>query len=362
VVLTDGLNTYVDTFPFSAVGYLGPLYFPVGTHVLSIVSVRRLLSGCVHYILPCLTPNNLNYTVVVVANDLPPLSITGGGAVCNGQPIVLTASPGFSEYSWNSNGGNGQSISVNTPGTYTVYASNGGVCNSSASISVASIPFTPPVISGPPSVCAGQPATLSVNNTAYSSYQWSLGGSGSSIIATAPGTYTATVTSADGCTGTASFTLGNLPIPNASISNVPNICPGQTVTLTANGGTAYVWNTGQTTANITVTAGGSFTVTATASNGCTATATSSILQRPLPTVQFALPQSDICGGDCVTVQVTLTGTAPFSLTYSVASAAAITTIFSGTTGTIQVCVPVGTALGPLQIQATSLTDAWCNCN
>jgi hypothetical protein len=76
VVLTDGLNTYVDTFPFSAVGYLGPLYFPVGTHVLSIVSVRRLLSGCVHYILPCLTPNNLNYTVVVVANDLPPLSIT----------------------------------------------------------------------------------------------------------------------------------------------------------------------------------------------------------------------------------------------------------------------------------------------
>jgi hypothetical protein len=363
VVLSDGVNTYINTFPppNGSLVLFEPIYLPVGTHVLSFVSVRRILSGCVHYIQECNQFSHLNFTVVVEANGLPPLSITGGSAVCNGQPVSLTASPGFTQYSW-SNGGTGQGISVNMPGTYTVIASNGGACTSSAFITVASIPFTPPVIVGPPSVCPGLTATLSINNATYSSYEWYSGGNGASVITTTPGSYTATVTSAAGCTGTASFTLGNLPVPNASISNVPNICPGQTVTLTANGGTAYVWNTGQTTDNITVTAGGIFTVTATASNGCTATATSSILQRPLPTVQFALPQPDICGGDCVTVQVTFTGTAPFSLTYSVASAAAITAIFSGTTGTIQVCVPVGTALGPLQIQATSLTDAWCNCN
>ncbi len=362
VVLTDGVNTFIDTFPGASSIEFGPLYFPLGIHVLSMVSVRILVSGCEFYIESCLTlPPNLTYTVVVVANDLPPLSITGGSAVCNGQPVSLTASPGFTQYSW-SNGGTGQSISVNTPGTYTVYANDGGVCTRSASITVESIPFTPPVIVGPPSVCPGLTATLSINNATYSSYEWSSGGNGASIIAITPGSYTATVTSAAGCTGTASFTLGNLPVPNASISNVPNICLGQTVTLNASGGTTYLWNTGGTAANIAVTAGGNYTVTATASNGCTATATSSILQRPLPTVQFALPQSDICGGDCVTVQVTLTGTAPFSLTYSVASGAAITAIFSGTTGTIQVCVPAGTALGPLQIQATSLTDAWCNCN
>jgi len=85
-----------------------------------------------------------------------------------------------------------------------------------------------------------------------------------------------------------------------------------------------------------------------------------VVWRPLPTVAFSVNNPDICAGDCRTVTATFTGTAPFTLTY-VTSAGTVTQTFAGTTGTFQVCAPVGTSPGTLTVQATSLTDGWCGC-
>ncbi len=68
-------------------------------------------------------------------------------------------------------------------------------------------------------------------------------------------------------------TVGNI-CQVASISGNPTGC-GSTI-LTANGGASYVWSTGATTAEVTVTASGTYTVTATFSGGTTGTASQAV--------------------------------------------------------------------------------------
>ena len=87
-----------------------------------------------------------------------------------------------------------------------------------------------------------------------------------------------------------------------------------------------------------------------------------VIWRPQPAVSFSTGNTNLCAGDCRTVTATLTGTPPFTLTYAVAGNGPQTQVFSGNTGTFQVCVPAGTPTGGLQVVATGLVDAWCGCS
>ncbi|MBL7798001.1 MAG: hypothetical protein JNJ90_16030 [Saprospiraceae bacterium] len=82
---------------------------------------------------------------------------------------------------------------------------------------------------------------------------------------------------------------------------------------------------------------------------------------PLPSVEFSVSEPDVCLGDCQTVNVTFTGTPPFSLTVST-PAGVLTEVFSGHTGSFQVCPPPGTPPGSFFVQATALVDAFCTCS
>jgi len=66
------------------------------------------------------------------------------------------------------------------------------------------------------------------------------------------------------------------------------------ITLTASNGVAYVWNTGDTTQNITVNNAGIYTVNIKAANGCIKTISISI--PTCPTLSGTLSESPACGG------------------------------------------------------------------
>jgi hypothetical protein len=88
---------------------------------------------------------------------------------------------------------------------------------------------------------------------------------------------------------------------NGSINVSPNdtICQGQNATLTASGGTNYLWNTGAQTASITVNASGIYTVTISDACGLV-TLSQQITVNPLPSATINVSgNTTICQGDSV---------------------------------------------------------------
>ncbi|MBA4851109.1 Ig-like domain repeat protein [Emticicia sp. BO119] len=246
-------------------------------------------------------------TTVTRDATAPPASITGSANLsCSTLSVTRTAAGGGT-YQWSNGLGTNAIATISAPGTYTVTVTGSNGCTATATTSVTQDGSLPNAsITGSANLSC---STLSVTRTAAGggTYQWS-NGLGTNAIATisAPGTYTVTVTGANGCTATATTSVtqdGSLP--NASITGSTNLsCSTLSVTRTAAGGGTYQWSNGLgTNAIATITSPGTYTVTVTGSNGCTATATTSVTQ------DGSLPNASITGSanlSCSTLSVTRT--------------------------------------------------------
>ena len=124
------------------------------------------------------------------------------------------------------------------------------------------------------------------------------------ISASTVGSYVITYTDTDGETATDTISINALPTIVISTSN-SSICNGESTTLTASGGSSYVWSNGENTPAITVspTSTTTFTVTGTDSNGCTNTASQSITVNALPTVEISGTLT-YCAGATTTLTAT----------------------------------------------------------
>ena len=126
--------------------------------------------------------------------------------------------------------------------------------------------------------------------------------SGTGLIA---GSYTVTVTDANGCTATASVIITQPPVLTATMGASSNVtCNGQangSATVNVVGGTqpyAYVWNpSGGSTATGTGLSAGSYSVVVTDLDGCTATATVTITQPNLLTTSATSTNISCFGGN-----------------------------------------------------------------
>ncbi|MBK9046637.1 MAG: hypothetical protein IPL74_08015 [Bacteroidetes bacterium] len=112
----------------------------------------------------------------------------------------------------------------------------------------------------------------------YSSHQWSNGASIAIINPATAGTYTVTVTDANGCTGTTAATITVNPLPTPAITGVTSFCQGLNSNLNAGPGYgSYLWNTGATSQLLNVSTSGNYTVTVTNGFGCTASANTAVV-------------------------------------------------------------------------------------
>jgi len=157
----------------------------------------------------------------------------------------------------------------------------------------------------------------SVTRTASggTSYAWSNGSNTAEITVSSPGTYTVTVTSANGCTSTASTVVTqDITEPTPMISGGVHLnCTITSVTRTASGGTSYAWSNGSNMAEITVSTPGTYTVTVTGSNGCTSSISTMVTQDLTPPMTMitveetsgtAANDGIICGGEETSVLLT----------------------------------------------------------
>ena len=155
------------------------------------------------------------------------------------------------------------------------------------------------------SVCSGGSITLTASGG--TSYAWS-NGTNTAANTVSPAlntTYTVTVTDAGNCTATASRTVTVSNAITATIAPVnPSVCVGSSTTITASGGTVFIWSNGANTATNTVspTLNTNYTVTVTDGGNCSATASVSVSINALPTAVISPAVARVCGGEniCLT--------------------------------------------------------------
>ncbi|MCW5908698.1 MAG: T9SS type A sorting domain-containing protein [Chitinophagales bacterium] len=236
----------------------------------------------------------------VTVNSLPAASVNPATAsICNGTSQTLTASGGTS-YSWSNALGSGASktVSPTTTTTYTVTVTNAANCTATASSTV-TVNTVTANINGPSTICSGLQATLTASGG--TSYAWSNSETTASITVSPSSTttYTVTVTGAGNCTATASQTVSVQSAPSATISGPTEVCAGETITLTANGGNTYAWSNNETTAaiNVSPTTNTTYTVTVSVGVNCSATASQIVAVKQPSAFSFA---ETICFGDSYT--------------------------------------------------------------
>lgn len=200
----------------------------------------------------------------VVTTSTPAAGIGGNPVICSGQSTTLTASGGDT-YRW-STGATTATLSVSTTGTYSVTVSIGGSCSATASKTVTSGTNPTVTVTGNLSLCAGQTTALTAGGG--TAYRWNTGATTAGISASTAGAYSVTVSNGSSCSATASRSLTVITPPTASIAGPLTLCAGQSITLTASGGTAYRWNTGATTPALSVTAAGTYSVTVSNGSSC----------------------------------------------------------------------------------------------
>ncbi|MBL4706488.1 MAG: hypothetical protein JKY54_18310, partial [Flavobacteriales bacterium] len=122
------------------------------------------------------------------------------------------------------------------------------------------------------SICTGDNVTLTA--TGGISYTWSTGQTTASFVDTPAGTttYNVTVIDASGCSDNATITVTVNTNPTTTVTSDTTICAGESILLTANGGTTYFWNTTETTQSVVASPSSTATYSVIASNGsCTGT-------------------------------------------------------------------------------------------
>lgn len=227
------------------------------------------------------------------------------------------------------NAGNTSNITTPTAfasaGNQTIYVlvTNGG-CKYVVTLQLLTTAPTTLTIAAPQTItCTTAQVTLNASASvipAGSTIAWTTTGgnivSGANTlnpVVNAAGTYTLTVTNVTQpanltCTFTATVTVIQdkvLPVANLT-STFQQICPGESVTLTASGGATYNWGNGLTgngpTQTVSPANTTTYTVFAVGANGCISAnpASITIVVGP-PTAIVAASKSKICAGESVTL-------------------------------------------------------------
>lgn len=241
-------------------------------------------------------------SVTVTVNMLPTVIINGNTSFCQGQSSTISVIGGNS-YLW-SNGATTNSITVSTPGTYSVSVTNSLNCQRTDSVNV--VVWDNPVvnISGNSLICEGESTALIASGAA--TYVWNTGENSAAItvLPTETTTYSVIGYDANGCGSTVSKVVNVEALPEVQISGVLSICHGDTTTLTSSSASAYLWNNGATTQQINASAYGIYTVTVTSNSGCQSSASVTVVDNPMP-VFTTNGVSSIC--ENTTAELSVTG-------------------------------------------------------
>ncbi|WP_295233164.1 T9SS type A sorting domain-containing protein, partial [uncultured Chryseobacterium sp.] len=304
---------------------------------------------------------------------------------CNGASngaINLTPAGGTAPYTFNWGGGvTTEDRTGLAAGTYTVIITDANGCTATVNAVVTQPTALSASVTQTNVLCNGGStgaATVTVTGgTAPYTYSWSpSGGTAATASGLAAGTYTVTVTDANGCTLTRTVTLtqssavsGTTVVTNVACNGASN----GAINLTPAGGTApytFNWGGGVTTEDRTGLAAGTYTVIITDANGCTATVNALVTQ-PASAVSGTTVVTNVACNGASNGAINLTpagGTAPYTFNWgggvttedrtglAAGTYTVVITDANGCTATVNAVVTQPTALSASVTQ----TNVLCN--
>lgn len=229
---------------------------------------------------------------------------------CNGA-IKVKAIGGTAPfaYHWAHSAANIDSFNNLCIGTYNVTITDANNCTASATATLTQpTQLTAAILDSVsprcPGQCTGYARGDGQGGTGSYTFLWSNGYTGTRDSLLCPGTYTLSVSDANGCTARASTNIRN-PLPMAITfttinDSCFNKCDGRLTANVTNGQApyTYAWSnirTGRTDSNLCV---GMYRVTVTDSLGCTRTDSSAITQPTQLITSIASQINDSCFGQC----------------------------------------------------------------
>lgn len=281
---------------------------------------------------------------------------TNCGASNGSATALATGGTGPYSFNWQPSGGNNANANGLTAGTYTVLVTDATGCTMNA---VAVVPQGPAnaninsVINNVMCYGGTQDIFLNVNGGQQPyTYLWSNNTTSPNLLNVAAGTYSVVVTTASGCTTTATYTITQPASPLLSTGSVLNdvSCAsgsnGQ-AQVNVNGGTApynYSWNStpAQTTSTAANLAAGLYTVIVSDANGCTSTQSVTITE-PSAITSIITATAVTCygGSDGSTLLSPNGGVAPYSIIWSTTPAQAGNSAINLTAGTYSATITDG---------------------
>lgn len=257
----------------------------------------------------------------------PAFSVTAtvtNASHCGATNGTATATPigsaGPFTFLW-SNGGTTQTLSNLGAGNYTVTVTNAQGCTATTTATITQ-PLTLDVnVTGTNLVCGNDNNGTLTANVTYGtppySFVWSNGGSTQVLTGLPAGNYTVTVTSSQGCVGTASKTITGSPVINLNLTVQNVTCNGSStgsITSSVTGGTVpftYLWSNGASTTSISNLVAGNYSLTVTDNLGCTSSQSVTVNQ-PLPLVLTFINSPGSCGANGTSNANVTGGTAPYT--------------------------------------------------
>ncbi|MFC5408596.1 T9SS type A sorting domain-containing protein [Larkinella bovis] len=242
-----------------------------------------------------------NKTVLIVATPLQ-LSVSATPVSCfqgnTGQAsVAVSGGTGNYTYRWNT-GATTATINNLAAGTYSVVVTDGAGCSNSANVTV-NQPTELVLTATPTAVNCfggndGSATASATGGTSPYNYRWNTGATTSTLTGITAGTYSVTVTDANGCQQSKTVTINQPTQLVVTTTSTAVKCfggnDGQVITNVSGGTGSYrfSWNTGATSSVLTGITAGTYQVTVTDANGCQQTATAQVNQ---PTTLLTLTTS-----------------------------------------------------------------------
>lgn len=229
-------------------------------------------------------------TGIVVGGPASALTATPAAQtniLCNGSAtgsatVAVTGGTGTYTYQWSPSGGTAATATGLTAGTYTVTVKDANLCQTTQSFTITQPSALIASASAQTNVACnggttGSATVSATGGTGAYTYSWSpSGGTAATASGLAAGTYTVTVTDANLCSATQSFTIIQPTVLSATTASTSVSCFGGsngTASVTVSGGTpgyTYAWAPlGGSTSSINGRPAGNYTCTITDANGCT---------------------------------------------------------------------------------------------